>query len=180
MKGDRDPSGRRVSGLIAVAGVAAIAMAVPTLDATAAGDAGPEASKSSSKKNRQRAKKYIQGVWTAGASSDPVFTTVAFCTNGTYGFRVLKSNSGRPSDTTFDGGWAVRSAGKTSARVRYTIEHFQSAYIDGSPGPDSSPGSPAVLAVSATSRNTANFDGVPFTRGAGSCSNVADLLSAGG
>jgi hypothetical protein len=172
--------GKTSSGLIALGALAAIAMAVPTLDAMAASDNGPEASTSSSKKNKQRAKKYIQGVWTSGSSGGPVFTTAAFCTNGTYGFRVLKSNSGTPSDTTFDGSWAVRSAGKSSARVRYTIEHFQSAYIDGSPGPDSFPGSPAVLAVSATSRNTANFDGVPFTRGTGSCSNVADLLSAGG
>ena len=161
-------------GLIAVA---AIAMAAPTVEATAASDAGPVASKSSSKKNRSRARSYLLGEWNSSGSG--VSITVAFCRDGTYGFRVLKDNGGRPSDTTFDGSWRVTSAGKASARVRYTIEHFKSAYIDGSPGPDSFPGSPAVLAARATSRSTATFDGVPFSRGPGTCSSVTALLSAG-
>jgi hypothetical protein len=139
--------------------------------ASAAPEAAAAKKKSNKKKLRQRARSYLFGEWNSGVPGGPVYTTVGYCTDGTYGYRVVKQNARGPSDTTFQGRWWVKSAGKTSATFGYTIENFQSVYIDGSPGPDSFPGSPATLAVSATSLSTAIFDGVSFSRGPGTCSS---------
>ena len=171
------PRKRGAMVVLAVLAAAGITAAVPALGASAAGSTGPQASaaKISKKQWRRIATRYLRGEWNAGAGS-PVATTIAFCDDGTYGFRVVKQNARGPSDTTFDGSWFVQSAGRSSFRASYTIEHFKSVYIDGSPGPDSYPGSPAVLSARPQGKNQASFDGVTFTRGPGTCSSVIDLL----
>jgi hypothetical protein len=162
-------------GLCLALCVAAVPVAAAGVG-TANGPQAVAAKKLNKKKLRKRARNYIQGVWTSGFPGGPVYTTVAYCTNGTYGFRVVKQNASGPSDTTFNGSWSVKTAGRSTATVGYTIDNFQSAYIDGSPGPDSFPGSPAILAVRASSFSQASFDGVAFMRGSGSCSDVGPLL----
>ncbi len=152
--------------------VALCAGSVQLASAAAEPEAVTAKKKSSKKKLRQKASNYILGEWNSGVPGGPIYTTVGYCTDGTYGYRVVKQGVGRkPSDTTFQGRWWVKSAGKTSATFGYTIENFQSIHIDGSPGPDSFPGSPATLAVTATSLSQAVFDGVTFSRGPGRCSS---------
>ena len=141
-----------------------------------ASPAGPEAAaaakKLSKKKLKKRATRYLQGaVWSNinNATFGSIVTYLAFCSNGTYAYRKENNSSIAASVTTWDGTWHVTSAGRTSARVQYTVANFRSVYYDGSPGPDTAPPSPSLLQVNAGSVNQAFFDGIEFTRNSGVC-----------
>jgi hypothetical protein len=159
--------------MITLLAIAAVAIAAPDVDAaTASYEPTASAAKKSSKKLRNKATNYLKGaLWShiEDTGSGTLETLVTFCTNGNYAYRKTNYNGSLSYQTYFEGSWRVRTAGKSSAKIDYTIENFKSVYIDGSPGPDSSPGSAAVLAVTARSSSQAIIDGVPFSRNAGTC-----------
>jgi hypothetical protein len=163
----------RLRAVVTLLAVAAVAIAAPVVEAGAA-TGGPQAAISKKKKKnfKKKAQNYLQGaLWSSFelAGSSYVETLVAFCTNGTYAYRKDDFSSSPPYETYFEGNWTVSSAGKTSATLDYTIENFLSIYLDGSPGPDTYPGSPAVLAVSMRPPYDVVLDGVEFTRNPGTC-----------
>jgi hypothetical protein len=128
------------------------------------------------KKARKKAKKYLQNatwtnIQTSSVTGSSTTTRITFCPNGRYSFRKDNDSIVAASVTTFDGTWVVKTANlKTGvAKVKYTVQNFQSTYFDGSAGPDSPPPSPSILRVQATTLNQAFFDGIEFSRGAASC-----------
>ena len=160
-----------VASVLAVV-VSLIAGTLAAPASSAAPDAAVAAKKLNKKKLKKRATRYLQGaVWsnTNISTFGDVVTYLAYCADGTYAYRKDNNSSIAASQTTWSGNWHVTTAGKTSAKVEYTVANFRSVYYDGSPGPDTAPPSPSVLGVQAGSANQAFFDGIEFTRNTGVC-----------
>ena len=154
------PEMKRVLVCLALA-ASMTAIAVP-ISAGAASD-GPTATAAKKKKKKkckaacQRAKatNFLKGslLFRSGCSTTPACDRsyderFGFCKNGTYAAKFEYDNtiSGSYANT-FSGAWRVSAANnkQATATVPFTITAWNSAYFDGSPGPDAQPGTNGTL-----------------------------------